>query len=104
MIDLLCTINDKLFLNLRATDIQPVREEFSYVFLQQVDILLQFQSFSKLYDNSVKWVEIIAVITAIAGKMHYGQSFLLFVGTGWLIFLPIYQNGLHSTSWLSLKY
>ncbi len=45
MIDLLRAINNLLFLNLRAHYIQPIGKELAYVFLKEIDILLQLQGF-----------------------------------------------------------
>lgn len=65
--------------------------------------MLQLEGFSKFDDDSVERVKIIAIVTAVTGKVHYRQDFLFSVGIQSLIHLPIHQNRLDSATWLRLK-
>ncbi len=103
VIDLLGTVNHKLLFNLCTANIEPICKEFSNILFKQVHILLQFQSFSQFDDNSVKGVKIVAVIAAIAGKVHYWQNLFLLVRIQSLILLPVDQNSLYSTSGFCFK-
>lgn len=89
VVNLLCTVNDELFLNFCTADIQPVGKEFSDVFLKQIDILFKFEGLSEFDDDSVERVKIIAIVTAVRGKVHDREGLLFAIGIGGLAFLPV---------------
>ena len=104
VVNLLCAIDDQLFLDLRAADFQPICKELSDVFFQQIHVLFQFQRFPQLDYDAVERVKIIAIVTAIRGKVHYWQSLFLAIRIGGLALLPINQDCLDPTPGLSLKH
>ena len=89
MVNLLCAINDQLFLNLRTADVQPIRKELSDVFFEEIHVLFQFKSFPELDDDAVERVKIIAIVTAVRGEVHYRQSLFLAICVDGLVFLPV---------------
>jgi hypothetical protein len=103
VVNLLCTINYQLLLNLCAADVQPVREELSDVFLKEINILFELEGFPELDDDAVERVKIIAIVTAVRGKVHYRKCLFLAVLSGGLCLLPIYEDRLDPTTRLSLK-
>jgi hypothetical protein len=65
VINLLCTINYQLLLNLCAAYVQPVREELSDIFFKEIHILFQLEGLPELDDDAVERVKIIAIVTAV---------------------------------------
>ena len=76
LIYLLWTINYLLFFYFWGSNIQPVCEKLSYIFLQKINSLLQFQILFKFDNDLIEWVEVIWVIATIRSKMHDCQNFL----------------------------
>jgi hypothetical protein len=89
VVNLLCAINDQLFLNLRTADVQPIRKELSDVFFEEIHVLFQFKRFPELDDDAVERVKIIAIVTAVRGEVHYRQSLFLAICVDGLVFLPV---------------
>lgn len=76
LVDILCTENYFLFLNLGAAYVEPVSKILSYFLFEKINTLFQFQGFPKLNHDSIKTVEVITVISAIAGKVNNRKNFV----------------------------
>lgn len=104
VVDLLSAVDDELLFDFGAADIEPVGEKLPDVFFKQVDILFEFESFPEFDDDPVEGVEIIAVVTAVAGEVHDGEGFLLSEGAVGLVLLPVDKNGLNAAPWLRFEH
>lgn len=104
MVNFLCTENDQLFLYLSTANIKPVREKLSYILLKKINILFKFECLSKFYYNTVKWIKVVSIVTAITCEMHDWENFIFFVLVLVMSFLPVDENGFDSTTWLGFEY
>ena len=99
LVDLLRAVDNLLFLDLGGGQIQPVGKEFPDVFLEEIYTLFQFEGLFQFYDDLVEGVEVVGVVAAVAGEVHYCEDLLFSGGVGLPdSFLPLREDGLHAAA------